>query len=65
MPKKLDVRSSLEKTAEKLERRFTEVESLARENKRILELQFKRMAAMQVDLDRLLAYMRDKKPTLT
>ena len=61
MAKKLDVRSSLEKTAEKPERRFSDVESLARENRRILELQFKRMADMQVDLDRLLTYMKGKK----
>lgn len=58
MAKKPDVRSSLEKTAGKLERRFSEVEALARENKRILDLQFKRMAAMQVDLDRMLAYVK-------
>jgi hypothetical protein len=53
-----DVRSALEKTASKLERRFAEVEALARENRRVLELQFKRMADMQADLDRLLAFMK-------
>ena len=35
--------------------------SLAVENKQILEVQFKRMADMQVDLDRLLKYMKEKK----
>jgi hypothetical protein len=58
MAERLNVRSSLEKTAEKLERRFSELEALARENRRIIDLQFKRIAAMQVDLDRLLAYMK-------
>jgi hypothetical protein len=58
MAKKPDVRSALEKTAQKLERRFADIEDLARDNRRILELQFKRMAAMQGDLDRLLAHMK-------
>ena len=58
MAKRPDGHSSLEKTAQKLERRFKEVEDLARDNRRILDLQFKRMASMQVDLDRLLTYMK-------
>jgi hypothetical protein len=59
--KRPDIRSSLEKTAEKLDRRFSELEALARDNRRILDLQFQRIAAMQVDLDRLLAYMKHRK----
>jgi len=34
-------------------RRLTEVEELARANRRELELQFRRMAAMQVEIDAL------------
>jgi len=56
--RKPDLRSALEKTAAKLERRFAEVEAMARENRRTLELQFKRIADIQVDLDRLLDFMK-------
>ena len=61
MPKRPDVRSSLEKTAEKLEQRFAEVEALARENRRILDLQYKRLADMQVDLDRVLSELKRRR----
>ena len=58
MAKRTDIRSPLEKTAEKLERRFAEVEALAKDNRRILDIQFKRMAMMQVEIDRLHAAMK-------
>jgi hypothetical protein len=61
MPKRPDVRSSLEKTAEKLEQRFAEVEGLARENRRILDLQYKRLADMQGELDRVLSELKRRR----
>jgi hypothetical protein len=61
MPKRPDVRSSLERTAEKLERRFAEVEALARENRRILDLQYKRLADMQGELDRVLSELKRRR----
>ena len=56
--KRPDIRSPLEKTAEKLERRFAEVEALAKDNRRILDIQFKRIAMMQVEIDRLIAAVK-------
>lgn len=47
-------RSSVKPDAELL-RRLTDVEEMARANRRELELQFQRMAQMQVELDKLKA----------
>jgi hypothetical protein len=46
-------RATLRRHHDDVLRRLEEVEELARANRRELELQFRRMAEMQVDLDKL------------
>jgi hypothetical protein len=46
-------RSTLERTAAKVERRLKEIEDLARANRRELDIQFRRISAIQEQLDRL------------
>jgi hypothetical protein len=48
-------RSSLERTAARVERRLKEIEDLARANRRELDVQFRRISAIQAQLDRLTA----------
>ncbi len=45
--------STFEEALATLTRRLDELETIARGNRRILDLQFKRMADMQVEIDRL------------
>jgi hypothetical protein len=49
-----DRRGPVIRRADDLDRRLTELEDLARANRRELELQFRRIAQIQVDLDSLL-----------
>jgi hypothetical protein len=49
-----DRRGSVIRRADDLDRRLSELEDLARANQRELELQFRRIAQIQVDLDSLL-----------
>jgi hypothetical protein len=58
MAKRADVPSLLEKTAQKLERRLVALEAISKESHRVLELQSRRMAAMQADLNRLLGHIK-------
>jgi hypothetical protein len=58
MAKRPDVQSALEKTTARLERRLTEIETLARDNRRILDVQFTRIAAIQADLDRVISHLK-------
>jgi hypothetical protein len=48
----------LERICRRLARRLDEVETLARENRRTLEVQFKRIATIQGELDVLVADRR-------
>jgi uncharacterized protein YigA (DUF484 family) len=48
----------LQDASDALSRRIDDIESLARDNRRILEVQFKRIAAIQAELDVLLAERR-------
>jgi hypothetical protein len=52
------VMQQLQRTSRLLARRLDDVETIAREHRRILEVQFKRIAAMQAELDVLLAERR-------
>jgi hypothetical protein len=53
--KETSPRSALEKTAARVERRLKEIEDLARANRRELDIQFRRISAIQEQLDRLSA----------
>jgi len=51
--KETSPRSALEKTAARVERRLKEIEDIARANRRELDIQFRRISAIQEQLDRL------------
>jgi hypothetical protein len=58
MAKRRAIQFSLDQTAHTLERRFADVEALAKDHGRVLDVQFKRMATMQAELDFLKAALK-------
>jgi hypothetical protein len=52
------VLKTMRKAIQVLTWRFDHIETLARGNRRVLDLQFKRMSQMQAELDQLLARLR-------